>query len=92
MSHDVDVQLVVSASSDGEVKTWTMTEDGNVTDDGSYDSGNRLMCLCLHDAAIEQLNLASIPAKDNSEDDNDSDMSNSDKSNDEEEWNGIEET
>ena len=92
MSHDMDVRLIASASSDGEVKTWTMTEDGNVTDNGSYDSGNRLTCLCLHDAAIEQLDLASIAKKDNVEDGSDSDMSNSDESNDEEEWNGIEET
>ena len=91
--HGVDFRLLASASSDGEVKTWTMRKDGNVTENGSYDSGNRLMCLVLHDAAIEQLDSRSISAKnDNTDSEKEADLSsNSEESKDEEEWNGIEE-
>jgi hypothetical protein len=85
MSHNgVDVRLLASASSDGEVKAWIMAEDGTVTENGSYDTGNRLLCIALHDAAIEQLDtFAMLRRKEE-----DSDISSN--SEDEEEWNGIE--
>ena len=57
MSHGVDVRVFASASSDGEVKTWIMSEDGSVTENGSYDTGNRILCLTIHDASIEQLDF-----------------------------------
>ena len=87
MSHGDDVRVLVSASSDGEVKTWTMAEDGSVTENGSYDSGNRLLCLTIHDAAIEQLDSFSVSLKNH-----DSDISSKEDSeeDDNDEWNGIE--
>lgn len=86
-SSGVDVRILASASSDGEVKTWTMTEDGKVTENGSYDTGNRLICLTVHDAAIERLDSFSASLKSP----HDSDISsNSEESDDEEEWHGIE--
>jgi hypothetical protein len=89
MSHGVDIRILASASSDGEVKTWTMTKDGSVTENGSYDTGNRLLCLAIHDAAIEQLDTFSTLT----EKDDDSEISsNTDESEDEDEWNGIEES
>jgi hypothetical protein len=89
MSHGDDVRVLASASSDGVVKTWTMAEDGSVTENGSYDSGNRLLCLTIHDAAIEQLDLFSASLKDH-----DSDISSEEdgeeEDDDDDEWNGIE--
>lgn len=79
--------MLASASSDGEVKTWTMLEDGSVTENGSYDTGNRLLCIAIHDVAIEQLDSFSASLKKDQE----SDISSSDDEIEEEdEWNGIE--
>jgi protein MAK11 len=94
MSHDGDVRLLASASSDGEVKSWTMTEDGSVTENGTYDTGNRLLCLTLHDAAIEQLDLFPTPLSkvhdsDLSSESEDSEDKDEDGEEDEDEWNGI---
>ena len=55
ISEEQDVQVIASADSDGVVKTWVVGKDGTITESGSYDTGNRLICLALHDAAIEQL-------------------------------------
>jgi hypothetical protein len=95
LSHGVDLQLLVSASSDGEVKSWIMTGDGSVTENGSYDTGNRLLCLCLHDSAIEQLDAFPLRIKNiddadsRSEVSNDSDASSEEVDGEEEEWDGI---
>jgi len=94
MSHDGDVRLLASASSDGEVKSWTMTEDGIVTENGTYDTGNRSLCLTLHDAAIEQLDLfptslSKAHDSDLSSDSEDSEDKDEDGEEDEDEWNGI---
>jgi hypothetical protein len=62
-----------------------MTGDGTVVENGSYDTGNRLLCLVIHDAAVEQLDSFSASMKK----DQDSDISSSDES-EEDEWNGIE--
>lgn len=62
--------------------------DGTVTENGSYDTGNRLLCLAIHDAAIEQLDSFSIPLKKNQNSDNSS--GESEEENEEDEWNGIE--
>ena len=87
MSHGIDFRVFASASSDGEVKTWIMSEDGSVTENGSYDTGNRILCLAIHDASIEQLDFFSKSSKQ----DQDSDTSSrSDDSEEDEEWNGIE--
>jgi hypothetical protein len=87
MSHGVDVRVFASASSDGEVKTWIISEDGNVTENGSYDTGNRILCLTIHDASIEQLDF--FPK--HSTQDQDSDISsNSEESEEDDEWHGIE--
>jgi len=87
MSHGVDVRVFASASSDGEVKTWIMAEDGSVTENGSYDTGNRILCLVIHDASIEQLDFFPMSLKK----DKDSDISSgSDDSQEDDEWNGIE--
>ena len=91
MAHYEDVRLLASASSDGEVKSWIMAKDGIVTENGTYDTGNRLLCLTLHDAAIEQLD--SFPAS--LLKDHDSDLSSEPgdseegEDGDEDEWNGI---
>ena len=98
MSHGGDdVQLLVSASSDGEIKSWTMTEDGKVTENGSYDSGNRLLCISLHDAAVEQLDTFAPRIKNKEDSDSDSEITTDSDDNDEEaddddgeEWGGIE--
>lgn len=87
MSHGADVRVLASASSDGEVKTWIMTQEGNVVESGSYDTGNRILCLVVHDAAIEQLN--SLPVLSKREHGSDS-SSNEDIGNEDDEWNGIE--
>lgn len=64
-----------------------MTGDGTVTENGSYDTGNRILCLAIHDAAIEQLDSFSASMKK----DQDSDISSSDENEEEDdEWNGIE--
>ena len=94
MSHDGDLRLLASASSDGEVKSWTMTEDGSVTENGSYDTGNRLLCLTLHDAAIEKLDsfpssLSKGHESDLSSESDDSEDKDDDGEKDEGEWNGI---
>ena len=94
MSHGVDLQLLVSASSDGEVKSWTMTTDGNVTENGSYDTGNRLLCLCLHDSATEQLDAFPLRIRNDNADSNrvvsnDSEPSDDEAAAEEEEWDGI---
>ena len=92
-----DLQLLVSASSDGEIKSWIMLKDGSVTDKGTYDTGNRLLCLSLHDAAIEQLDSFVPRIKNNddldadSEITSDSDNSDEDADGDDEEWDGIRE-
>jgi hypothetical protein len=88
---DEDVQVLTSASSDGEVKTWILSQDGSVTESGSYDSGNRITCLALHDAAIEQLDNISQLRK--SAPDSDPEVSSDDAiSEGEDEWDGIEDT
>jgi len=88
VSHGVDVQLLASASSDGEVKAWTMMKDGTITENGSYDTGNRLLCLAIHDAAIEQLDSFSALLKKDQNSDNSSGES-EEESEEEDEWNGI---
>jgi hypothetical protein len=87
LSHGVDVEMLASASSDGEVKTWTISDDGKVTENGSYDTGNRILCLALYDAAIEQLDTVkpSLRVKDES----DSSAEDSSDEEQDEEWNGI---
>ena len=86
MSHGEDFQMLASASSDGVVKTWTITKE-DIKENGSYDTGNRLLCLALYNAAIEKLDSV-IPSLQedgsglSSEDDSDED-------DEEEEWNGI---
>jgi hypothetical protein len=92
MSHDdEDVPVLTSASSDGEVKTWILSQDGSVTDSGSYDSGNRITCLALHDAAIEQLDNILLSRK--AAADSDSEVSSDEAiSEGEGEWDGIEDT
>lgn len=88
---DEDVQVLTSASSDGEVKTWILSQDGSVTESGSYDSGNRIMCLALHDAAIEQLDNILLSRK--AATDSDSEVSSDEAiSEGEGEWDGIEDT
>jgi hypothetical protein len=87
MSRGVDLRVFASASSDGEVKTWIMSEDGSITENGSYDAGNRILCLAIHDASIEQLDF--LPKS--STHDQDSDISSdSNESEGDDEWNGIE--
>jgi hypothetical protein len=76
--------MLASASSDGEVRTWIISNDGSVKESGSYDSGNRLLCLAMYDAAIEKLD--SFPPIPN---DSDSMPSSEDESDESEEWNGI---
>jgi len=95
MSHNGELPLLASASSDGEVKSWTITEDGSVTENGTYDTGNRLLCLALHDAAIEQLDLfptslSKVRDSDVSSDSEDSDDKDGEEDDDDDdEWNGI---
>src|SRR5271170_5480561 len=94
MSHNGGLRLLASASSDGEVKSWTMTEDGSVTENGTYDTGNRLLCLTLHDAAIEQLDsfptsLSKPHDSDLSSESEDSEEKDEDGEEDDDEWNGI---
>jgi len=98
MSHGADVRVLASASSDGVVKTWIMADDGTVTENGSYDSGNRLICLALYDAAIEQLDTLK-PSLSKLEDDSDLSSDEDEESDDDEngkqdeeedEWGGIE--
>ena len=89
MSHGEDVQLLASVSSDGEVKAWIITRDGEISESGSYDTGNRLMCLAIHDAAIEQLDMFSIQ-KNQSDSNLSSSAEESSDGEDEEEWHGIE--
>jgi len=88
MSHGADVRVLASASSDGEVKMWTMADNGSVTENGMYDSGNRLLCLTIHDAAIEQLDSFSVSLKEN----HDLELSSEEDSEEEyeDEWNGLE--
>ena len=87
VSHGVDMQLIASASSEGEVKAWTMAKDGNVKENASYDSGNRLLCLVIHDTAIEQLDpFAPVSTKDDSDFSSRSEESDE---NEEDEWGGI---
>jgi hypothetical protein len=88
ISHGDDLQLIASASSDGEIKTWIMASDGNVTQNGSYDTGNRLLCLTVHDGAIEQLDEFPHRGKPDAESDDTS--SSNEELNEEEEWQGIE--
>jgi hypothetical protein len=82
--------MLASASSDGEVKTWTITKDGKITENGSYDTGNRILCLALYDSAIEQLDTFkhSLPKPDESE--LSSEESDQDDSTETAEWKGIE--
>ena len=87
MSHGVEFPVIASASSDGEVKTWIMSEDGSVTENGSYDTGNRILCLVIHDASVEQLDFFPKPSKQDADEDI---LSSSNDSDDDEEWNGIE--
>jgi hypothetical protein len=87
MSHGIDIQVLASASSDGEVKTWIISEDGSVTEHSSYDTGNRILCLAIHDASIEQLDV--FPKSSTQAHDSDI-SSNSDESDEDDEWNGIE--
>jgi len=94
MSHNGDLQVLASASSDGEVKSWTMTSNGNAMENGSYDTGNRLLCLTLHDAAIEQLDsfptsLSKGHESDLSSESDDSEDKDEDDEEDDEDWNGI---
>jgi hypothetical protein len=97
MTHEGDVQLLTSASSDGEIKSWTMTDDGKITENGTYDTGNRLLCLTLHDAAIEQLDSLPVPlikgdqsdVSSQSEDSEDNDDDDEEGADDDVEWNGI---
>ena len=94
ISHDGDLQLLVSASSDGEIKSWIVTGDGNVMENGSYDTGNRLLCLSLHDAAIEQLDTFSLRVQNNDGSDTNSEVTNGsiasdEEDGDDEEWDGI---
>jgi hypothetical protein len=92
MSQDgEDVQVLTSASSDGEVKTWILGHDGSVTESGSYDTGNRIMCLALHDAAIEQLDTLPLSLGNGDESDS-GNSSNGAVSEGEDEWNGIGDT
>jgi hypothetical protein len=87
ISHGLDIRLIASASSDGEVKTWTIMEDGSVAENGSYDTGNRLLCLVLHDAAVEQQDSLPPPS---TKDDSDFQSSSEESEDvDENEWNGI---
>jgi hypothetical protein len=65
--------------------------DGSATESGSYDTGNRIMCLALHDAAIEQLDTLPLSLKNHDESDS-GNSSNGAVSEGEDEWNGIEDT
>jgi len=89
MSHNGLLRVIASASSDGEVKTWIMADDGKITDGGTYDTGNRLLCIAVHDAAIEQLDTFPMLSKEESSDEVESEGSDSDEE--EDEWHGIEE-
>jgi len=88
-SHNGLLRVIASASSDGEVKTWIMADDGKITDGGTYDTGNRLLCIAVHDAAIEQLDTFPMLSKEESSDEVESEGSDSDEE--EDEWHGIEE-
>ena len=92
MSHGEDILLLASASSDGEVKTWVFNKDGVISENGSFDTGNRLLCMALHDAAIEQLDLLPLTKKQDESDYSSSSGEGEDNegSEDEEEWHGIE--
>jgi hypothetical protein len=88
MSHNGLIRVIASASSDGEVKTWIMADDGTVAESGIYDTGNRLLCLAIHDASIEQLDTFPRLLKGESSDGFESEESGSDDE-EEEEWHGI---
>ena len=66
-----------------------MADDGKITDGGTYDTGNRLLCIAVHDAAIEQLDTFPMLSKEESSDEVESEGSDSDEE--EDEWHGIEE-
>jgi WD40 repeat protein len=87
MSHNGLIRVIASASSDGEVKTWIMADDGTVEESGTYDTGNRLLCLAVHDFAIEQLDTFPRLLKGES-DEFESEESDADDE-EEEEWHGI---
>ena len=97
MFHEgVDVRVLTSASSDGEVRSWIMADDGKVTESGMYDTGNRSLCITIHDASIEQLDSSTMVVKangDNSDlpesESNEEDEDQEDDE-DEEDWAGIE--
>jgi WD40 repeat protein len=82
------IRVIASASSDGEVKTWIIADDGTVAESGTYDTGNRLLCIAVHDASIEQLDTFPRLTKGESSDEFESEESGSDDA-EEEEWHGI---
>jgi hypothetical protein len=92
--HGGDVQLLASASSDGEVKALVISSDGEMSESGAYDTGNRLMCLVVHDVGIEQLDMPSFqskePVSDLSSSDEEDLEDEEDDDEDDEEWHGIE--
>ena len=92
ISEEPNVQVIASADSDGVVKTWVVATDGTITESGSYDTGNRLICVALHDAAIEQLELVLTAVNRfavKSESETSSEIEYLD---DDEEWGGIEDS
>jgi hypothetical protein len=92
ISEEPNLQVIASADSDGVVKTWVVAKDGTITESGSYDTGNRLICVALHDAAIEQLELVLTAVNRfavKSESETSSEIEYLD---DDEEWGGIEDS
>jgi len=65
-----------------------MADDGKIADGGTYDTGNRLLCIAVHDAAAEQLDTFPPLSKEESSDEVESEGSDSDEE--EDEWHGIE--
>ena len=65
-----------------------MADDGKIMDGGTYDTGNRLLCIAVHDAGVEQIDTFPTSSKKESSDEIESEKSDSDE--DEDEWHGIE--